>query len=100
MSAAAVSIIPLRTLPGISPGDDLAGMILAALARESIALADGDIVVVAQKVVSKAENRSRRLADIEPSEKARELAESTDKDPRLVELILSESRRVVRAAGS
>lgn len=98
--SAAVSIIPLRTLPAVAPGDDLAGMILAALMRESVTLADGDIVVVAQKVVSKAENRLRRLADVEPSAEARKLAESTDKDPRLVELILSESRRVVRAAGS
>jgi coenzyme F420-0:L-glutamate ligase / coenzyme F420-1:gamma-L-glutamate ligase len=82
----------LDGLPEIGPGDDLAALI-AARAE----LRDDDVVAVAQKVVSKAEGRTRRLAEVSPSPRARELGVALDKDPALVELILAESRRVVRA---
>lgn len=96
MSAHQLEMIALPGIPLVQPGDDLAGLILAAVARAERALADRDVLVVAQKVVSKAEGRIVALADVTPSARARELAEETQKDPRLVELILSESRSVVR----
>jgi coenzyme F420-0:L-glutamate ligase/coenzyme F420-1:gamma-L-glutamate ligase len=91
--------LALTALPGIplvKPGDDLAAHIIAALERAGERLQPGDVLVVAQKVVSKAEGRFFALDEIEPSAKAAALAETVDKDARLVELILSESRRVVR----
>ena len=83
-------------MPEVRPGDDLAGMILAAAQAQEPGLLDGDILVVTQKVVSKAEGRLVRLADVEPSAFARSIAERYGKDPRHVEVILRESRRVVR----
>jgi coenzyme F420-0:L-glutamate ligase/coenzyme F420-1:gamma-L-glutamate ligase len=97
---AAPARLELLALPGIAmvcPGDDLSTLILAALRSAQVALVDGDIVVVAQKIVSKAENRLVDLATITPSAGACALAVEVDKDPRLVELILRESQRVVRA---
>jgi len=83
-------------MPLVRPGDDLAGLIQDALARAGLALALGDVLVVAQKVVSKAEGRLVRLDTVQPSAEARRLAERAGKDPRLVELILSESSEVLR----
>lgn len=80
----------------VRPGDDLAAIILDALARSGAALADGDVLVLAQKIVSKAEGRYAALDAVEPSPRARELAAKVNKDARLVELILSESTGVVR----
>jgi coenzyme F420-0:L-glutamate ligase/coenzyme F420-1:gamma-L-glutamate ligase len=80
-------------LPEIRPGDDLAALIVAAASP----LDSGDVVVIAQKVVSKAEGRLRNLGDVAPSERALELARSLEADARLVEVILGESTRVVRA---
>ena len=77
-------------LPEIRAGDDLAGLITAKVEIE-----DGDVVVLAQKIVSKSEGRVVRLEDIEPSERAREIA-GDDQDPRRIEAILRESKRVVR----
>jgi len=77
-------------------GDDLAALILAALAASDLHLVDGDIVCVAQKIVSKAEGRLVALADVTASQRAIDLAAETDKDPRLVELILQESTEVLR----
>jgi len=92
-----LEITALPGIPLVHPGDDLAALIVAALGRAEIALHPGDAVVVAQKVVSKAEGRYAALASIdEPSAQARDLAEKTGKDARLVELILRESDRVVR----
>jgi coenzyme F420-0:L-glutamate ligase/coenzyme F420-1:gamma-L-glutamate ligase len=93
-----VSIVPLTGMPAIGRGCDLAAEIRAALARQGMVLADGDILVVAQKIVSKAEGRMRRLSDFTPSARALELAGQTGKDPRHVEAVLSESRAVVRTA--
>jgi coenzyme F420-0:L-glutamate ligase/coenzyme F420-1:gamma-L-glutamate ligase len=88
-----LSAIALAGLPEIQAGDDLA----AAIAAAGPGLQPGDVVVVAHKVVSKAEGRTRALADVEPGAKARELAERLDKDPRQVQVILEESREILRA---
>lgn len=96
MSATVLSFTPLPGLPAIGQGDDLAALIGAALAGAGLALADGDVLAVTQKIISKAEGRLRRLAGVSPSARARELAAETGKDPRLVELILQESTGIVR----
>lgn len=89
------SLLPIRGLPLIQPGDSLADLIVEC-AAEWDGLAAGDVLVVAQKVVSKAEGRIVRLDHVHPSDAARELAQQTGKDERLVELILQESREIVR----
>jgi coenzyme F420-0:L-glutamate ligase/coenzyme F420-1:gamma-L-glutamate ligase len=86
----------LPGLPLIGPGDDLPELILQALPRAGLTLADGDVLVLAQKVVSKAEGRQVDLAQVQPTAQALQLAEQTGKDPRLVQVILSESREVLR----
>jgi len=94
------SRLELIALPGIPPvarGDDLARLIVDAMRAASLAFAAGDVLVVAQKIVSKAEDRFADLRAVTPSAEAIRLAGETDKDPRLVELILSESQRVLRA---
>jgi coenzyme F420-0:L-glutamate ligase / coenzyme F420-1:gamma-L-glutamate ligase len=91
-----VTLTPLPGIPMVRPGDDLAGLLIAACERSALAPADGDIFVVAQKIVSKAEGRHVDLADVRPSARAQDLAAQVSKDPRLVEVILGESRRVVR----
>jgi coenzyme F420-0:L-glutamate ligase/coenzyme F420-1:gamma-L-glutamate ligase len=83
-------------LPLVEPGDDLATLLIDALAAADQPLVDGDCVCVAQKIVSKAEGRQVRLADVEPSAEAESLAHETEKDPRLVELILRESTELLR----
>lgn len=87
----------LEGIPEVHPGDDLASLILAALGRAGIALAPRDVLVVAQKVVSKSEGRAVDLADVVPSAQALALAAVTGKDARMIELILSESTQVLRA---
>ncbi|MCE2947900.1 MAG: coenzyme F420-0:L-glutamate ligase [bacterium] len=87
----------LEGLPEIVEGDDLPALVRAALERTGIALADGDVLVVAQKVVSKQEGRRVALSGVEPSARAIELAAVTRKDARLVELVLRESAEVLRA---
>ena len=90
-------LLALEGLPEIAAGEDLAAQLLAAVERGGLQLMDGDIVVVAQKIVSKAEGRRVKLADVEPSPHARELAAITHKDARLVECMLRESQAVLRA---
>lgn len=90
-----VALFGLHDMPEVSSGDDIAGLILAAC-RDGGELRDGDILVVAQKIVSKAEGRFASLSDIEPSVRARELAHLCQKDPKLVELVLQESSEIVR----
>lgn len=82
--------------PIVAAGDDLPRAILECLSANQIRLEDGDILVLGQKIVSKAENRMVRLADVVPSSRATEIARQTQKDPRLIELILQESKRIVR----
>lgn len=87
---------PLRGIPHIAEGDDLTAIVLNALQGSDEILIDGDVLIFAQKMVSKAEGRSADLASVVPSARARELAAVTEKDSRLVELILAESNDVVR----
>jgi coenzyme F420-0:L-glutamate ligase/coenzyme F420-1:gamma-L-glutamate ligase len=88
----------LEGIPLIAEGDNLAKIIIDALAATNLALANGDILVLAQKIVSKAEGRTASLGLIEASPRAREISAITGKDSRLVELILSESRTIIRQA--
>jgi coenzyme F420-0:L-glutamate ligase / coenzyme F420-1:gamma-L-glutamate ligase len=96
LPATRLEAIALPGIPLVQPGDDLATLIQDALIRAGLTLADGDVLVVAQKIVSKAEGRLVRLDTVKPSAEARRLAERAGKDPRLVEIILSESREVLR----
>ncbi len=86
----------LKGLPLVRQGDNLADILVAGLEANNLNIQDDDILVVGQKIVSKAEGRMVDLATVEPGVKARELAAHADKDPRLVELILRESREVLR----
>ena len=91
-----LTLYPIPGIPLIQPGDDLAAIILSCLSMAEMELKDGDILVLAQKIVSKAEGRYVNLNSISPSQKAKELATETRKDPRLVELILNESNEILR----
>jgi len=91
-----LSFHPLKTFPLIYPGDDVAQIILDSLVTNDLKLQDGDVLVIAQKIVSKAEDRLVNLTEVVPSEKALDYASQTGKDPRLIELILSESQEVLR----
>jgi coenzyme F420-0:L-glutamate ligase/coenzyme F420-1:gamma-L-glutamate ligase len=96
MGSGQLSIIAVPGIPLVNAGDDLESLILAALQTSSLALQDGDILVVAQKIVSKAEDRSINLNDVTVSAEARELAAATDKEPAVVQLILDESTQILR----
>jgi coenzyme F420-0:L-glutamate ligase / coenzyme F420-1:gamma-L-glutamate ligase len=96
MSAATVMLTAVPGIPLIEPGDDLAAILIGALRAASLFLRDGDVVVVAQKIVSKAERRYLDLADVVPSPRAIELAGRLKKDPRYVEAVLGESTEIVR----
>jgi coenzyme F420-0:L-glutamate ligase/coenzyme F420-1:gamma-L-glutamate ligase len=100
MSAAqkGLQILPLTQFPMVEAGDDLAALVDESIGLQGVRLEDDDILVVAQKIVSKAEGRTVRLADVQPSESACDLALEVDKDARLVELILRESAAVIRTA--
>lgn len=91
-----LELIPLLGFPLVEPGDDLAQLVFNALQDNGLSLLPGDVLVVAQKIVSKAENRYVRLADVTVSADALALARQADKDPRLVQLILQESVEVLR----
>jgi coenzyme F420-0:L-glutamate ligase / coenzyme F420-1:gamma-L-glutamate ligase len=92
-----LEILPLAGMPEVREGDEIGGLIAAAAAISQVQLTDGDVIVVAQKIVSKAEGRVRDLTEVDPGERAVQLGERLGKNPRLVELILAESTRVVRA---
>ncbi len=92
--------ITLRAVPGlpaVQPGDDLAALIRTGLAQAELPLRDGDVLVVSSKIVSKAEGRYVDLVTVTPSEQARDLAQQTRKDPRLVELVLQHSAEISRS---
>ena len=96
----AISSLVLKAVPGLPmvvPGDDLAGLLGDAMARAHMVPADGDVLVIAQKIVSKAEGRIVDIATVTASARAVELAGEIGKDPRVVEVILGEAVRVVRA---
>jgi len=95
----AIQIFGVTGLPEIEVGDELAGMIHAAAASQGDPLTDGDVVVITSKIVSKMEGCAVELADIEPSAFALSWAERSEKDPRVVEVVLRESKRVIRQFG-
>jgi coenzyme F420-0:L-glutamate ligase/coenzyme F420-1:gamma-L-glutamate ligase len=92
----ALTLTPLANIPLVRQGDNLAEILLASLNRAHIDLLDGDILVLAQKIVSKAEGRMVDLATVTPSQAALELAALAEKDPRMAELVLRESKQVLR----
>lgn len=96
--AGTLSIRALAGMPMFVPGMSVAGEVLAALAREGLGLEPDDILVVAQKIVSKAEGRLRRLAEAEPGAEARRIAGACRRAPELVQLILDESTEILRAS--
>ncbi len=91
-----LSLIPIPGIPLIEPGDNLADILIHSVRKADIVPRDGDIWVVAQKIISKTENRLVNLSQVVPSAKAFEIANRTRKDPRFVELVLQESNEVVR----
>lgn len=95
---ARIEIIPIPVIPDIKAGDKLDIIILESLNNANEFLSEGDIVVVAQKVISKAEGRLVDLKLVNPSEKSLQIAKQNDKDPRLIELILNESVDILRLA--
>ena len=97
MTPGELRIRAISSVPRIQAGDDLGEILGEAIARSGEGLRDGDVVVVAQKIVSKAEGRIVRLVDVAPSTRAIELAARVDKDPRAIEVILGEAVEVLRA---
>ena len=95
-SASSLVLTALSGIPVVQPGDDLTKLTITGLSDSGIALSHGDVLVFAQKIVSKAEDRFVNLDKVTPSSKAKKLADETGKDARLVEVILQESVRVVR----
>jgi coenzyme F420-0:L-glutamate ligase/coenzyme F420-1:gamma-L-glutamate ligase len=91
-----VSFSSIENLPLIEPGDDLVEIMISTLAKNGSSIKDGDILVIAQKIVSKSENRYLTLNNIIPSKEARELANEVEKDPRYVQAVLDESANVIR----
>jgi coenzyme F420-0:L-glutamate ligase/coenzyme F420-1:gamma-L-glutamate ligase len=97
VTALSLEAVPLPGIPEIEPGADLAQLVLDAAQRHSIGISGADVLVFAQKVVSKAEGRVLSIDDVKPGDRARALASELEKDPRLVQVILNESSDVVRA---
>ncbi len=96
--ARAISVLPIAGLPQVQPGDDLGDLLAQAIARSALRLADGDVVAVCQKVVSKAEGRVVDLRTVRVSPFAESIAAASGKDPRVVEVILGETNRIVKMA--
>jgi coenzyme F420-0:L-glutamate ligase/coenzyme F420-1:gamma-L-glutamate ligase len=94
-----LTILGLRYVPQVRLGDNLGGIVVTAANRQGVQLKNDDVVVVAQKIVSKAEGRFISLGDVKPSAKARRIAGATKKDPRHIEVILRETKRLVRQRG-
>lgn len=90
--------VALENFPLIKPGDNLAKIIVEVAEKEGLKIEDGDVIAVAQKVFSKAEGRLARLRDVNPSEKAKEIAEKTGKNPEFVELVLNEANNVLKVS--
>jgi|Deesub1362B_J571_1020462.scaffolds.fasta_scaffold00005_222 coenzyme F420-0:L-glutamate ligase/coenzyme F420-1:gamma-L-glutamate ligase len=91
-----IRVIGVKMDKEVYPGDDIAKLFIDAIKDNNIELLDNDIIVIAHKIVSKAEGRIINLLDVEPSEEARTLADVVDKDPRIVELILRESKKILK----
>ena len=90
-----IALIPIPDIPQIQPGDDLVSILLDAIDRSKVGLKDGDILVMCQKIVSKAEGAVVDLKTVEPSDFAHQIADQWEKDPRIVEVVLRESNRIV-----
>ena len=95
--ARTISVYGLEMIPLVKPGDDAAQLIMGAMKEEGLELVDGDVVVVSQKIVSKAEGLLVDISDIKPRRKSIFISKRTKKDPRLIELILRDSAKVIRA---
>jgi coenzyme F420-0:L-glutamate ligase / coenzyme F420-1:gamma-L-glutamate ligase len=96
MPGLSLTLLAIPGIPLIKSGDNLSEIILESISESNIEISDDDILVIAQKIVSKSEDRIVQLASVSPSEEALRLAKIADKDPRLVELILQESNEVIR----
>lgn len=93
-----VTFVAVAGIPLIKPGDPLGSILIDTLKANKLSVNSGDVLVIAQKIISKAEGRYVDLANVEPSPRAQDYARQTGKDPRFVELVLSESSDVIRAA--
>ena len=93
---ATLQLIPLGEFPLVEPGQSVAELLADSLQKNDLVLLEGDVLVIAQKIISKAEGRYVSLADVVPGPEARSLAEQADKDPRQMELVLRESSEVVK----
>jgi coenzyme F420-0:L-glutamate ligase/coenzyme F420-1:gamma-L-glutamate ligase len=91
-----INIIPIPGIPQIHPGDDLTALLLKAIDDAHIGVEDGDVIVICQKVVSKAEGAVIDLKTVEPSPFSQQIAQLWEKDPRMMEVVLRESSRIVR----
>ncbi|MBI2486041.1 MAG: coenzyme F420-0:L-glutamate ligase [Deltaproteobacteria bacterium] len=91
-----ISIIPIIGIPEIKPGDDLVRLVTEAAFKQDISITNGDLVVFAQKIISKAEGRVVKLSDVSPSPFAVQIASELNKDPQFVEVILGETKRIVK----
>jgi coenzyme F420-0:L-glutamate ligase/coenzyme F420-1:gamma-L-glutamate ligase len=91
-----VSLLPVQGMPWVKPGDDLAALLIAALAASKLRVESDDVLVVCQKVVSKAEGRIVRLADVEVDAQASEFAKTYDKNPAVVQSALNEASEILR----
>ena len=92
------TVFAFENFPMVKCGDNIAEMIVEAAKKNSLEIEDGDVIVVAQKILSKAEKRIVKLRDVVPSEKAEEIAKITGKSPKFVELVLRETKKIVKAA--
>lgn len=92
------TVIALEKFPLVTPGDDIAETIVVTVRKNGLRLENGDIIAIAQKIFSKAENRLVQLGGAVPSRKAREISRKTGKDPRFAELVLSETKEIVKAS--
>jgi len=93
-----LAIIVLEGFPLVEPKDDVAKMIVEVAAKNGLEIDDNDVIVVAQKIFSKSEGRMIKLKDVLPSEKAEELAKATKKDSRFIELVLRETKRIIKVS--
>lgn len=100
MKKGVLTVLGLQRVPQVAHGDNLGRMIITAANRQGVQLKNNDVLVVAQKIVSKAEGRFVSLRDVKPSTTAKRMARTMEKDPRHIEVILRETKRVVRQRGS
>ena len=98
MTPKTVTIIGLENFPLVKAGDNLARIIVETAAKNNVEIEDKDIIVISQKVVSKAEGRVVKFEEINPSKEAEKLAEKVHRDPKLIELVLKETRRIIKAS--